>query len=585
MNNSITSLAFSALSNKGIYALLLGSGISKTSGVPTGWDIVIDLIEKLAILEKETCEPSPEVWFKSKFGEEPNYSNILAKLVKTPSERVNFLKPYFEGSENELEQGLKQPTQAHQAIAKLAKKGIVKVVITTNFDRLIEKSLQLEGIEPLVIRHGDDIDGALPLVHTNFTLIKINGDYLDSRFLNTREELSSYSRKLHNYILRVINEFGIISCGWSGKWDVGLLNILRQSENFRFSSYWTFIDTCEEELNEIAQYRKGVTLKIDNANSFFSELLDKITALENYNVNHPLSSDIAIARLKKYIVKDEGKILLHDLIVTQLEDSFEKINAKIDSGLYPNKENLYPFLGYFEKNLDILIALIINGVFWSRQEHEYLFKNILSRFSETPPSSTGTTYDVTRNFFYFPSLLILYAIGVSAIKTRKFKLLKESFKLKINEHDSEFSEQLIIIDRVNSCLFDKRAMNEIISKNYKTPFSSFLKKTLEPYFKTLFVNDSEYDGCFDIFEYMLSLNYAYYIGEKYGRFWAPWGEFQWKRNGIRKRHSFLDDFLDEADKQKSHWAPLGSGMFDGEYERYLKTKEKLDEFLSEIHLD
>jgi NAD-dependent SIR2 family protein deacetylase len=60
MDNLTTTISFSIYSNKGVYALLLGAGISKTSGIPTSWDIVQDLIRKLAILKKEQCLPDPE---------------------------------------------------------------------------------------------------------------------------------------------------------------------------------------------------------------------------------------------------------------------------------------------------------------------------------------------------------------------------------------------------------------------------------------------------------------------------------------------------------------------------------------------
>ncbi len=96
MNNLITPISFSIFSNKGIYALLLGSGISRPSGIPTSWDIVLDLINKLAVLKREECKPDPITWFKNKYSKEPDYSNILSKLVATPSERINLLKPYFE---------------------------------------------------------------------------------------------------------------------------------------------------------------------------------------------------------------------------------------------------------------------------------------------------------------------------------------------------------------------------------------------------------------------------------------------------------------------------------------------------------
>ena len=53
MDNITTTISFSVYSNKGVYALLLGSGISRNAGIPTGWDIVINLIDQLAKINKE----------------------------------------------------------------------------------------------------------------------------------------------------------------------------------------------------------------------------------------------------------------------------------------------------------------------------------------------------------------------------------------------------------------------------------------------------------------------------------------------------------------------------------------------------
>ena len=51
--DQLVKLAFSMEKNKGAYALLLGSGISISSGIPTGWGVVCDLIKKLAKLYDE----------------------------------------------------------------------------------------------------------------------------------------------------------------------------------------------------------------------------------------------------------------------------------------------------------------------------------------------------------------------------------------------------------------------------------------------------------------------------------------------------------------------------------------------------
>src|SRR4051794_6404610 len=76
-------ISHSIFSNKGIFALLLGSGISRSAGIPTGWEIVLSLIKKIAILKKIEYQTTPEQWFTEYFKEEPDYSNILEKLTST----------------------------------------------------------------------------------------------------------------------------------------------------------------------------------------------------------------------------------------------------------------------------------------------------------------------------------------------------------------------------------------------------------------------------------------------------------------------------------------------------------------------
>ena len=42
------SLAFALHTNPGAYAALVGSGVSVGAGIPTGWQVVLDLISKVA---------------------------------------------------------------------------------------------------------------------------------------------------------------------------------------------------------------------------------------------------------------------------------------------------------------------------------------------------------------------------------------------------------------------------------------------------------------------------------------------------------------------------------------------------------
>ena len=155
MIDPVHALAFSIQSNRGVYALLLGSGVSRASGIPTGWDVTLDLIRKLAALHGDVSGVEPEAWYYEKYGKAPDYSDILDELTRTPSERQQLLRSYWEPNEQEREDQRKQPTAAHRAIASLVAQGFIKVILTTNFDRLTENALKDSGIEPAVISQSD----------------------------------------------------------------------------------------------------------------------------------------------------------------------------------------------------------------------------------------------------------------------------------------------------------------------------------------------------------------------------------------------------------------------------------------------
>ena len=121
MIDLIHSLAFSIQANPGVYSVLVGSGVSKAAKIPTGWEVTLDLTRKLAKLYGETCDPDPEHWHLNKFGKEAVYSDLLDGLAKTPAERQQLLREYWEPNDQEREGGEKQPTAAHRAIATLAR--------------------------------------------------------------------------------------------------------------------------------------------------------------------------------------------------------------------------------------------------------------------------------------------------------------------------------------------------------------------------------------------------------------------------------------------------------------------------------
>lgn len=142
----LTTLALSLFSNKGAYAIFCGAGISRSAGIITGWEIENDLIRKIAVTKGVEESEDWHGWYKNTLGRSAEYSTLLDEVAKTPTERVQLMRVYFEPTEEERDNEMKLPTKAHRAIAQLAKGGYIKIIITTNFDRLFETALNEEGI-------------------------------------------------------------------------------------------------------------------------------------------------------------------------------------------------------------------------------------------------------------------------------------------------------------------------------------------------------------------------------------------------------------------------------------------------------
>ena len=107
MITPLESLSFSMQGNPGLYALLLGSGVSRAAQIPTGWEITCDLTRQLAKLREAPPETDPEDWYRRTFDKPPDYSDLLETLFKKPPERQQALKKYFEPNDGD-EEGVKQ---------------------------------------------------------------------------------------------------------------------------------------------------------------------------------------------------------------------------------------------------------------------------------------------------------------------------------------------------------------------------------------------------------------------------------------------------------------------------------------------
>ena len=576
-NEPVLKLAMSMHANPGVYALLIGSGVSKAAGIPTGWEIVLDLIRKVASMEREKPTPELETWYQQRFDEAPDYSKLLDRLTTTSAERMTLLRSYFEPTEEDREQGLKNPTSTHQAIATLAKHGYVRMILTTNFDRLIEMALEEAGIVPDVISSDDDLKGAMPYVHSRCVVVKLHGDYRDTRIKNTVEELADYAQEQDEFLDQVFDEFGLLACGWSSAWDKALRNAILRAPARRFTTFWLAKGEPTEEAKKIIQQRRAEVIPIESADQFFTELREKVESLQELDRFHPISTAVAVATVKRYLAEPRHRIRLHDLVHEETErvyqellsERFDTQNNKITKEVFQQRMREYEAL------MERLAAMLSALSYHDTGENSYLLTRCIERFTQVSQQYGKV---VLIELQYYPALLLTYAAGISALAAKRFHNLAAILR-EPKYRDYRYNGIKPAIDGLNvgSVFTEYQWMPHQNAVN-NTP-NDYLFDLLRPLLRDYLPDDTRYEETFDTFEYLLALTYLDIVSESY----APEGRFVWRYTGSIARSSGLveeiwdrsplAEFVRTGLEQGSEWGLLKAGFFTGSIERFKEVVE------------
>lgn len=528
--DALLSLSFSIQSNKGVYALLLGSGVSRAARIPTGWEIVLELVRKLAHLSDEECEPDPEKWYQNKFGKSPDYAELLEMVASTPSERQQVLRSYFEPTEAEQEEGAKQPTKAHHAIAQLAADGYIKVIITTNFDRLMERALEAAGVAPSVVSTADQIEGALPLVHQRCCVIKVHGDYLDTRLKNTPIELGEYDSRLNSLLERIFDDFGLVTCGWSADWDVALRAAIERAPNRRFSTYWAARGAPSETAIRLIEHRAGKTISISDADSFFVALQEKVQALAQFGEPHPLSVHAATATTKRYLAEARYRIQLSDLINNEAERAANllytgdlgDVNASADSTTLTTRVRQY------DSVCTNLVAMASLCGQWGDQSVAPFVQSVLKRFYGRTASSGSMLFLA---FQKYPIPLVAYAALIGAVSTNNLKFIGELLSGQLLKEHARGPLTAVDVICPFSAFDDTQRIGwylEGMNKRY-APINDWLHDTLNKQVGKSFSTQMEFTRCFDTVEILLALAWRKSCEPMSNPNWHPLGAYGYRR--------------------------------------------------------
>jgi hypothetical protein len=548
--------------------MLLGSGMSSAAQVPTGWGVVLDLIGKVAALkggdDARDAAADPEGWWARQGYGDLRYDTLLEAVAPSVSARRDLLHSYFEPADDEERgRGAKLPTAAHRAIAELVGAGRIRLILTTNFDHLVEDALTAAGVPPQVISRADAIGGMAPLQHARATVIKLHGDYLDVEAMrNTPAELERYDPAMESLLARVLDEYGLIILGWSGEWDTALARAIENCSSRRYPTYWAaYQGRISPTGSGLLAGRAGHLITIPDADSFCVDLRDKVAALARM-ADPPPTRAVAVATLKRNL-RPERRIEFFDqlnLATTRTVDRLTDDRYPVKIGAVSSAPNdqvaaeLERQLSDYDSDTDVLTALVATATFHGGTDVDALVLRVVRCLCERQVL-VGVYLPSLANARRYPVLRVVTAIGVAAVAARREALLVPLL-LDISAYDRETSKDAPLVWWLHPWRVIERPIAKLMPRYQpnsvpKIPESSYLRASCRVAFADI-ADNREYESAFDRYEVLRGMLEIYHTAG--GR--AALGEFIF-RAGSSSSIPLVDDIDDQ-------WPLVVAGGFNGE---------------------
>ena len=242
------------------FAVFCGAGISFNSGLPTVPLLAESILKKLDVKEEYIKEIMPNLKLKLPF----------EAFMETLAENSNISKilNLFKEGESNANQIL---------IAKLAKVRLIKIIVTTNFDMLIEKALEKEGL----VRNKDfkvyytenqfsEIDFNALNNSNKISVFKVHGSIEDMESIRTTmkavasEILSEKRQNVLKYIFSDESHKNVLVLGYSCSDFFDINPQIQRIENSENKIFFVDYDETTTYIKDI----KDKNLKNGNKNPF-----------------------------------------------------------------------------------------------------------------------------------------------------------------------------------------------------------------------------------------------------------------------------------------------------------------------------
>ena len=337
--NPIIRLAASALPGEKKYVLFAGAGVSKDAGVPTAWDVMLQTAGLLYVESVANGEKDPKIdlekWFQSSQYSQMSYAELMDQLYPNYPDQQIFLKQAL---------GTHPVGEVHQLIAELARRGIIRAIITTNFDNYIETALEEIKIKTRVISNAEDLMHCEPLIHCKeFRIYKPHGTLGKGAIRNTPKDLEKLSPRMEEELIRIIREHGVIVLGYSGR-DEGIIEVFNQRDHNYYPLFWINPSKPTGKIEKIFEDPRVTYLQCVRASQFlndFINLQDSLKEIIPRDDFSPTISDLKVAYSKR------------EPVSAKLQDFLKAISKDIEA--------IKPDFSKFSDYDDAIVAQIEDG--------------------------------------------------------------------------------------------------------------------------------------------------------------------------------------------------------------------------------
>jgi len=404
------------------FVLFCGAGVSKEAGVPAGHDILFDILSKIYQQQQKREKYSKEEvvkWYHQKEGlKNMTYSELLSLIYPGMEQRRLYLNSFFED---------KQPRASHLMIAKMVKLGLIRFIITTNFDNLIEKALDLEGLRDKysVISTNDQAKNSDTWDKVEVCRIyKIHGDKDQGIIRNSPKELERLDEFIERDFQEIINRHGVIVLGYSGE-DEGVMRCFERREYHRYPIYWIYKTEVNPRVKNMILNQDGVLIKYESASDFLNELLERIEMV--WRSCETDTVDVIKNAYGQIIIRN-NPLEIKAKIEKESEHYLKAVQFAYESvGQNPNWEDLWKIhVELIEKaNRNIILAEQLLKFEISKGWEEFI--NFFERLYSINKSGDRYGPDGMINYLFYSLFLV---IGSIALSFERFKELRKLFSVK-----------------------------------------------------------------------------------------------------------------------------------------------------------